>query len=94
MSSAVCDCVVALAGIIGTVGGDARDFLVGRDLVDQVGQDRCVADVASSDLDGPHLQRFLVNPEVDLAPDTPFGTAMFACVPLSLTLDFDARAVD
>ncbi len=76
MRSAVCDCVVAPAGIIGTVCGDARDFLVGRDLVDQ---DRCVADVASSDLDSSNLQRFLVNPEVDIAPNTPFGTALKLC---------------
>jgi hypothetical protein len=90
----VCDGIVALAGIIGTVCGDARDFLVGRDLVEQVGQDRCVADVASGALDGPNLQRFLINPEVDLALNTPFGTAMLACVPLALTLDLDACAVD
>lgn len=86
MCPAVSDSIVALAGIIGPVCGDARDFLLGRDLVQQVGQDRRVADVAPSDIDGPNFQRFLVNPEVDLAPDTPFGTAMFTSVPLTFNL--------
>lgn len=82
MRPAVSDGIVALAGIIGTVCDDARDLLVGRDLVEQ---DRRVADVAASgDLDSPNLQRFLVNPKVDLAPNTPFGTTMLACVPLAL----------
>ena len=94
MRPAVSDGIVALAGIIGTVCDDARDFLIGRDLVKQVGQDRRVADVASGDLDGPNLQRFLVNPEVDLASNTPFGTAMLACVPLALTLDLDPCAIN
>lgn len=39
MRPAVCDRMGALAGIISTACGDARDFLVGRDLVEQ---DRCV----------------------------------------------------
>ena len=39
-----------LQGNLPRGGGDARDFLVGRDLVEQIGQDRRVADVASGDL--------------------------------------------
>ncbi|KDB02441.1 hypothetical protein U879_17275 [Defluviimonas sp. 20V17] len=73
MGAAVGDRIVALAGIVGAVGGHRTDLLVSRDLAEQLGQDRCIADVASGDLDGPDLQRLLVDPEVDLAPDPPFG---------------------
>jgi hypothetical protein len=50
--------------------------------------------VAPGDLDGPDLQCFLVDPEMDLAPDAPFGTAMLAGVPLAFALDLDPGAVD
>lgn len=66
------DGVVALAGVIGTVCGDATDLLGRWDLVEQVGQDRRISDRAPGDLDGPNLQRFIVDPEMDLAPDAPF----------------------
>lgn len=37
---------------------------------------------------------FLIDPDMDLAPDAPFGTAMLAGAPLTFTLDLDARAID
>ena len=43
---------------------------------------------------GADFQRFLVNPDVDLAPDAPFGTAMLAGMPLAFPLDLDAGAID
>ncbi|AUQ52324.1 hypothetical protein PhaeoP83_04106 (plasmid) [Phaeobacter inhibens] len=46
------------------------------------------------DLYGPNLQRFLINPQVDLAPDAPLGIAMLAGVPLAFVFDLDTRAVD
>jgi hypothetical protein len=83
---------VALAGVAGTVGGDACDLLI--DLAKKLGQHGRVTYVAACDLDRPDLQRLLVDPEVDLAPDPPFGAAMLARVPLALTLDLDPSAVD
>jgi hypothetical protein len=78
------DGVVALAGVIGTICGDARDLLFGWDLAEKVRQNRCIADVAPGNLNRPNLKRFLVDPEVDLAPDAPFGTtrrpATHACM--------------
>ena len=79
---AASDGVVAFAGIIGTVCGDATDRLVCRDLVEQIGQHRRITDVAPGDLDSANLQCFFVNPKVDLAPDAPFRATMLACVPL------------
>ena len=52
------------------------------------------ADVARCDLHGPNLQRFLINPQMDLAPDAPFRAAKLAGVPLAFALDLDAGAVD
>ena len=51
------------------------------------------AGIAGRDLDGPDLQCLLVDPEVDLAPHTPFRAAMLACVPLAFALHLDAGAV-
>ena len=48
--------------------------------------------MASGDFDGPDLQGFLADPEMDLASDAPFGTTMLAGVPFAL--DLDAGAVD
>lgn len=60
MRAAFCDGIMAFSGIIGTIRGDAADLLVRRDLTEQIGQDWRVADMACGDLDGPNLQRFLV----------------------------------
>ena len=85
---------MALAGVEGSIGGDAGDLLIGRDLVGQLWQHGCITDIAGGELGRPDFQRLLVNPNVDLAPDAPFGPAMLARIPLSFTLDLDARAVD
>ena len=45
-------------------------------------------------LDCAKLQCFLADPEMDLAPDAPFGSTMLARVPLGFAPDFDTRAVD
>src|SRR5690606_37550953 len=84
----------ALAGIIGSVSGDAADLLACRDLAEQVGQDRCITDMAPGDLDSADLQCLLVDSEVDLAPDAPLGAAVLARVPLAFALNLDAGAVD
>ena len=94
MGAAVGDGIVAFARVVGAIGRDAADLLVLWDLTEKVGQHRRITNVAPGDLDGSDLQRFLVDPEVYLAPDPPFGAAMLAGVPLALALDLDARAVD
>ena len=81
-------------GVVGAICRDAADLLVLWDLTEKIGQHRCIADVASGDFDRPDLQRFLIDPEVDLAPDAAFRAAMLACVPLAFPFDFDARAIN
>ena len=78
MSTAIRNGIVALSGIVGAIRGNAVDLLACRDLAEQVGQDRCIADVVPGDLDGSNLQRFLVDTEVDLAPNAPFGATVLA----------------
>ncbi|KAA8603155.1 hypothetical protein AL036_22595, partial [Salipiger aestuarii] len=70
---AVGDGIVTLACIVGAVCGDAADLLIGRDLVEQLRQHGRIADVAAGELDGPDFQCFLVDPEMNLAPDTAFS---------------------
>ena len=92
--AALGDGVMALAGVVGAVSGDAADLLIGRDLVEQLGQHGRVAHVAGGELGRPDLQRLLVDPDVDLAPDAAFRAAVLAGVPLAFALDLDAGAVD
>ena len=89
MGATIGDCTMAFSGIVGTVRGDAAYLLVRRELVEQIGQHRHIADVAPGDLDGPNLQRFLVEAEMDLAPDPPFPATMLAGVPLAFALHLD-----
>lgn len=92
MGAAVSDGIVPFACVVGPVCCDATDSLVRRDLGEQVGQNRRVANVAPGDLDGTNLQRFFIYPEMNLAPHSPFGAAMLAGVPFAL--DLDASAFD
>ena len=43
---------------------------------------------------GANLQRFIIDANVYLAPDAPFGPALLAGVPLAFTLGFDACTID
>jgi hypothetical protein len=49
--------------------------------------------MTSGHLDGPDLQSLLINPNVDLTPDAPFGAAMLTGIPLAFALHLDASAV-
>lgn len=91
---------------MGTVGCDAANLLVRRDLVEQVGQHRRIANMASGDLDGPNFPRLFVDSGMDLPPralsamgpgtmaSPPLWTAMFAGVPLAFALHLDPCTVD
>ncbi len=65
-----------------------------RGLAEQVGQDGRITDVAPGDLDSSDLQCLLVDPERDLAPDTPLRATVLARMPFAFALDLDAGAVD
>jgi hypothetical protein len=86
--------LVAFSRVVGPICGDDADVLIGRDWVQKVGQHRSVPDVAAGDLNSPNLQRFFVNSNVYLAPDTPFGAATLSGIPLAFTFGFDPCAVD
>ena len=85
---------MAFSGVVGAICCDTGNVLIGGDLGQQFGQHGGIPDVAAGDLDRPDLQCFLVDPEMDLAPDATFWTAMLACVPLTFALDLDPGAVD
>lgn len=63
MCAAVGNGIVAFVCVISTIGGNAADLLVRRDLTEQVGQHWSITDVASGDLDSADLQCFFINPE-------------------------------
>lgn len=50
MGPAVGDRVMELAGIVGAVGDNQANLFVKWHLVEQIGQDRCVTDMAPGDL--------------------------------------------
>jgi len=51
------------------------------------------ADIAAGELDRSDFQCFLIDPEVNLAPDAAFGADMLAGIPLPFALDLDPGAV-
>lgn len=90
VGAAVSNGVVAFPCVAGAIGGDAVDLRLRRDLVQQVGSHRGIEGVASGDLQGPTLPRFLLDPEMGLAPDTPLWTTMLAGVPRAFARDASA----
>ena len=97
---------MALAGVEGTIrcpavvcmqttrgGGDAGDFLIGRDLVQKFRQHGRIAHVTGGELGRSDFQCLLVDPDVVFAPDTALRAAILAGVPFPLALDLDAGAV-
>lgn len=62
------DGVMALAGVVGPIGGYGADLLIRCDLVEQPGQHGRITHVAAGDLDSADFVCFLVDPEMDLAP--------------------------
>jgi len=98
--------VMAFARVVSTIGGDAAEVLVRRDLVEQVWQHRRIANPAARDLNDAYLQRFLIDTNMYLAPQSAFGPARcpagycaaipergLARVPLTFAFSFDACAV-
>ena len=85
---------MALAGVKGTISGDACNLVIWRDLVQKLWQHGRVTDITGGELGRAYFQRLLVNSDVDLAPDPALGATMLAGVPLPFALDLDAGAVD
>ena len=50
--------------------------------------------MVSGDLNGSDFQCLLVDPEMDLAPDPPLGTAMLAGMSFAFTFDLDPGAIN
>jgi hypothetical protein len=73
---------MAIAGIEGAVDGNGDDFLIGRDLVQEFGQHRRVANIATGDLGCADLQRRFIAPDVILRQTRRCGAAMLVRVPL------------
>lgn len=63
--------------------------MLGWDLVEQFGQHGGVAHFIAGDFNRSNLQRLLVDPDVDLAPNTAFLTPVFTGVPLAFALNLD-----
>ena len=73
------DGVQAVPRVVGAIGTDAFDGLVGGNLGQQLEQHRRISDGIAGHLDGAYLQRLCVDAQVDLAPLTPvLGTMLFA----------------
>ena len=85
-SASIRNGIMALARVISAVCGDAADLLFEWDLIEYYRKRRRVADATSGELNGSDLHHFLVDPEVNFPPDPPFGTAMLARIPFTLTL--------
>ncbi len=85
---------MALARVAGSIGGRGTDLLISPNLVQKLGQDGRIADIAAGDLEGSDLQHFLINCDMYPAPDAALRAIMLACIPLTFALGLDACAVD
>ena len=81
MSAPCCNYVMASARVVGTIGGHGPKVLIWWDLVEQFRQHGRITDVAGGDLYRANLQRFLINPDMYLAPNTSLGAVMLVGVP-------------
>lgn len=59
-----------------------------------VEQQARVAQIAGDELGGPDFRCFIVNTDMDLAPDTALCAAMLAGVLFTFVFDFISRAVE
>ena len=75
--------LVAFTGVIRPIRSNATDVLIGWNLVQKFGLHGCVTNVATGDLDRPHFERFLIDANVYLTPNTALGASVLACVPLA-----------
>ena len=86
--------IVTFARVVCSVGCNAAEVLIGRDLAEQVGQHRGIANAATGDFDRTDLKRFRIYSDMYLAPEPSLGAAVLARAPLAFTLSFDASAID
>ena len=84
--------IVTFACVVCPVCYDAAELLVWWNLIEQIWQNGCILDAITRDLGGTDLQRLLVYPNMYLAPQAAFGTAVLAGVPLALGT-FEAHAL-
>ena len=94
------------SGVVGSVGRDQADDLLGRDLRQEFGQHGAITDPAAVrrlsrtggvrllTLDGADLHRLGIDAQMDLAPRPGPGGAVLAGAPLALASGLDAGAVD
>ena len=75
------------------LGCNAAEFLVRWDLVEQIWQNGCILDTAACGLNRSYLQCLFIYPNMYLAQQAAFGTAVLAGVPFSLAFSFNARAI-
>lgn len=74
MGAPIGDGIMIFARVIRPVCGDRADLRISRGLAEQFGQHGRVAGIATGDLDGPDLQRLLIDaPSRQIASQSPAG---------------------
>lgn len=78
MSIASGNRVVTFSRVVGPVGSDQLNVLIGWGLAQQFRQHGRITGVAADNLYRPNLQRFLVDTDMYFAPDAALWAAMLA----------------
>lgn len=81
-------------GVVSSIAANGIKPLVGRNLVEQFGQDVAIGNVLMRQQHGTYLTGGRVECEMYLAPRETIRIAMLAHLPFAFTADLHARAVD
>lgn len=84
---------MVLAGVEGTVGGDAADLWLWRDQIQNFWLNRRIIHFTGNELRCRYIQGFLINPDLYPAPDPALGASILAGVPFAWAFDLGACPV-
>ena len=88
MSATANNCVMAILRVVGPIGGNRANVLIGSSLIQEFRQHKHITEVDVSDFDHPNLQCFFFSSNIYLAQNASREAIVFVGIPFILTLGF------
>ena len=80
--------------VISPIACHCQQWLLGRNLLQQLRQHRSVSDIVRNNIDSPYLQRLRINNDLQLAPLAAALCPMLFAPPLAFAKELDACGVN